>query len=109
MKTTPSTLPDDSLELQAIIFKMQDRYEKEIDLLREQIRLLYARIFGMKSEKGSESSKVQLPLFDMPEPEMEPEKEAIEVPAHTRQKSGRKKLPEGLPRVEVVHDIPEAE
>jgi len=106
MTNTPSTLPDDPLELKRIVH----RYEQENDLLREQIRLLYARLFGKKSEKGKiDSSSAQLPLFDMPEPEVEPEKETTEIPAHTREKKGRKKLPENLPRVEVVHDIPEEE
>ena len=46
----------------------------------------------------------------MPEPdEIEPKKETIAVPAHIRQKSGRKLLPAELPRVEVVHDIDEAD
>ncbi|MBL0378193.1 MAG: IS66 family transposase zinc-finger binding domain-containing protein [Desulfofustis sp. PB-SRB1] len=46
----------------------------------------------------------------MPEPaEIEPEPETIEVPAHTRTKRGRKPLPEELPRVELVHDIDEAD
>ena len=108
MINTTFTLPDDPQELKRIIETQQRRYDLEIDLLREQIRLLYARIFGKKSEKGKvDSSSVQLPLFDMSEPEVEPEKETTEVPAHTREKAGRKKLPENLPRVEVVHDIPE--
>lgn len=110
MKSTTPTLPDDPLELKEIIVKLKDHYEKEIDLLREQVRLLYAKIFGKKSEKGGgENAGVQLPLFDMPEPEVDEAKEEVIVPAHTRQKSGRKKLPESLPRVEVVHDIPETE
>lgn len=109
MKTTAQTLPDDPLALQEIIVKMQERYEKEIDLLREQIRLLYARIFGKKSEKGGADAGVQLSLFDMPEPEGEPLPETTEIPAHTRQKAGRKKLPAELPRVEVVYDIPESD
>ena len=101
-----STLPDDPLELKEIIVKLQDRYEKENALLREQVRLLYAKLFGKKSEKGGpDPTGTQLPLFDMPEPEAEPEKEEVEVPTHTREKAGRKKLPEALPRVEVVHDI----
>lgn len=101
-----TTLPDELSELKRIVH----RYERENDLLREQIRLLYARIYGKKSEKGNrDSESVQLPLFDMPEPEVEPEKETTEVPAHTREKSGRKKLPENLPRVSVVHDISEEE
>ena len=109
MKTTAQTLPDDPLALQEIIIKMQERYEKEIDLLREQIRLLYARIFGKKSEKGGADAGVQLLLFDMPEPEGEPLPETTEIPAHTRQKAGRKKLPAELPRVKVVYDIPESD
>ena len=110
---TTTTLPDDPQELKRIIAELQNaqhRYEQENDLLREQVRLLYARIFGKKSEKGKiDPESVQLPLFDMPEPESDPEKETAEVPAHTREKAGRKKLPETLPRVEVVHDIPEEE
>jgi len=113
MINTPSTLPDDPQELKRIIAELQrvqDRYEHENDLLREQIRLLYARIFGKKSEKGkADPESAQLPLFDMPEPEVEQEKETVEVPAHTREKAGRKKLPGNLPRVDVVHDIPEEE
>ena len=31
----------------------------------------------------------------------------VEVPAHTRAKRGRKPLPDHLPRIEVVHDLPE--
>jgi transposase len=105
-----STLPDSPQELKQIIVDLQRRYERENDLLREQVRLLYARIFGKKSEKGlMDSTAVQLPLFDMPEPEVEPEKKEVAVPAHTRQKAGRKKLPDNLPRVEVVHDISEEE
>lgn len=38
-----------------------------------------------------------------------PEEEVVEVPSHTRQKPGRKKLPEELPRIDVVHDINEEE
>lgn len=105
MKTAKPELPDDPLALQKIIVG----YEKENHLLREQIRLLYARIYGKKSEKGTPSCGVQLPLFDMPEPEVEPQPEAREVAAHQRQKPGRKPLPAELPRVEVVHDIAESD
>lgn len=113
MNTDFSTLPDDLDELKKIILRLQrdqHRFAQENDLLREKVRLLYARLFGKKSEKGTdEPAGVQLPLFDMPEPENEPAPEAIAVPSHIRQKPGRKKLPEDLPRVEVVHDIPEEE
>ena len=106
MTQNTSPLPDDPQELQRLL----RRAEKENDLLREQVRLLYAKLFGKKSEKGGpDPTGAQLPLFDMPEPEAEPEKAEVEVPAHTREKAGRKKLPEALPRVEVVHDIPAEE
>lgn len=101
MKTTVPDLPNDLLALQKLIVG----YEKENQLLREQIRLLYARIYGKKSEKGDPSAGVQLSLFDMPEPEVETKAETREVAAHQRQKPGRKPLPAELPRVEVVHDI----
>lgn len=106
-----TTLPDNPKELKKIILRMQrdqQRYEQEIDLLHEKVHLLYAQLFGKKSEKSVATSH-PLPLFDMPEPEEMPEEEVVEVPAHTRQKSGRKKLPAELPRIDVVHDIAEEE
>ena len=123
MNIEPSTLPDNVDQLKAIIADfqayhekqiadIQDHYEKKTSLLLEEIRLLRARIFGRKSEKIPPQNTVQLPLFDMPEPEdvgEEHAEEVVRVPAHTRKKRGRKPLPENLPRVEVVHDIPEEE
>ena len=121
MISTPSTLPDDPLELKKIIVqltaekeslhKQRDRYESENELLREQMRSLFDQLFGRKSEKLFGGSPQQL-LFDMPEidPETEPEtEEKVGIEAHTRKKAGRKPLPESLPRVEVVHDIAEEE
>ncbi|MCP4667794.1 MAG: transposase, partial [Deltaproteobacteria bacterium] len=43
------------------------------------------------------------------EPEPIREEEKIKIPAHSRKKSGRKPLSEDLPRVEIVHDLPEEE
>lgn len=113
-----STLPDDPGELKKIIARMaseqeslRKHYEAENELLREQMRQLFDKLFGRKSEVFYGQSP-QLPLFDMPEPdgiEREPEEEHVEVPAHSRKKKGRKPLPEELPRVEVIHDIPEEE
>jgi len=46
----------------------------------------------------------------MPEPaEIEQERVTVEVPANSRQQHGRKPPPPGLPRIEIVHDIDEAE
>jgi transposase len=111
MSEPTRTLPDDPEELKQIIVKsqaVQSRYEKENELLREQIRLLQAQMFGKKSEKGAaDTEAVQLPLFDMPEPEVEQEVEQVEIASHQRQKPGRKPLPENLPRETIVHDIAE--
>ena len=112
MISDTSTLPSDPEKLKQIIAKMQGvqhQYESEIELLREQIAHLYNKLFGRKSEKDRlRTDSPQLLLFDMPEPdpdEAEPEEDAVDVPAHTRRKKGRKPLPPNLPRIDVVHDI----
>jgi transposase len=112
MISTPSTLPDDPAKLKKIIAEMtavQQRHESEIELLREENRKLFDQLFGRKSEKLFGGSP-QLLLFDMPEidPETEVE-EAVTIETHRRKKPGRKPLPDDLPRINVVHDIDEAE
>ena len=107
-----STLPDDADVLKGIITQIQECYDRETNLLLEQIRHLRAQLFGRKSEKGAAGALAQpLPLFDMPEPDLSEDsvsEKEIEVPAHTR-KRGRRALPEELPRVNVVHDLAEEE
>ncbi len=91
--------------------------EQENDLLREQIRLLRLQIYGRRSESGRAlGGHEQLPLFNEPEGDGEAGAEEsasgaerVVVGQHTRTKAGRKPLPDCLPRVEIVHDIPEAE
>jgi transposase len=107
------TVPDTLEAPKEIVTELRaklDRYARENDLLREQIRLLRAQLYGRKSEKVIPADGPRpLPLFDMPEPEgldKEPEEE-IQIPGHTRKKRGRKPLPEDLPRVDIVHDIKE--
>jgi transposase len=79
--------------------------------LQEQLNLALARRYAASSEKLSPD---QILLFDEAEAdalaalEAAAEAEAdIEVPAHTRKKRGRKPLPDTLPRVDVIHEIPE--
>lgn len=116
MITNPETLPDDPAALKRMMVELCEQYGQQISqlnsentLLHEQIRLLRQLLFGKKSEKlPANSTAVQLPLFDLPEPEyVEPAKVTVE--AHDRKKSGRKPLPPELPRVEIVHDLPEEE
>ena len=97
---------------------IQQKVDKaEIRRLEEQVRSLQAALFGRKSEKGlllqNEPS-----LFDMLDEETELEKgddsseaeeDSTEVKAHKRKKSGRKPIPENLPRTEVIHDISDEE
>ena len=99
-------LPDDAASLKQIIFSLQ----QQNDHLQEMVRLLQNEIFGRKSEVRPAIDLNQLPLFAPAEP-AEPVQtdESIAIIGHTRKKRGRKPLPADLPRVEVVHDIPEAE
>lgn len=98
MRYDINKLPDDTEFLKGIIVDLHARYDKDTALFMEQIRHLRDKLFGRKNEKISStgSGAVQLPLFDMPEPEpSETEKvEEIVVPAHVRKKCGRKALPE---------------
>jgi transposase len=82
----------------------------EIRLLREYIRLLKHQRFGRTSEQSSDA---QVRLFNeaestAEEPGDEDPAEVV-VDAHTRRKRGRKPLPEWIPRVEILHDLPEDE
>ena len=135
MNFTDTSLPNDPAELKKIILDIQDNFNKvesdhikvhadlhkahanyqaEIKYLNEQIRVLRMAIFGPKSEKIEIGESPQLPLFDIPEIlpaslSTDPEdQEEVVVPEHKRKK-GRKKLPENLPRVDVVHDLTEEE
>jgi transposase len=86
----------------------------ELRYLQEQLNLALHRRFGKTSEKNPGQHE----LFDEPEQLLEQETEAVtdedqaeitEVAAHQRKTRGRKPLPEHLPRVEVIHDLDEAD
>ncbi len=69
------------------------------------------RRYAASSEKISPD---QIRLFSEAEQDVdalvdEDQSEHVTVPAHTRKKRGRKPLPETLPRVDVVHEMPEDE
>ncbi len=122
MISDTSTLPDNPEELKALIEQLQSshlaeleklkgRHEAEVRLLQEQVRHLYDKLFGRKSEKSRYGDKSpQLCLFDMPEPDPDAgAEEAVEVERHSRRRGKRKPLPDNLPRVDIVHDIDEQE
>ncbi len=108
MISNASTLPDNVEELKEITH----RYEVENNILREQVRLLRAQLFGRKTEKSPAfQDSTQALLFNEAEAcsPAEEVNEAIEIKGHNRKKRGRKPLPEDLPRVDMVHDLKEEE
>ena len=92
------------------------RHEREVAVLIEQIRLLKSLLYGRSSEKNRpvDPNSLQgfLP-FEVDEPPVAPVipavTETLPVKAHSRGKPGRRPLPENLPRIEILHDLPEAE
>jgi len=120
----PIELPDDPEALRALALRQQQQLETqshqidtqssridaqadELRILREYIRLLKHHRFGRRSEKGCDE---QVRLFNEAELGEEGPEEVVEetpVAAHTRQKRGRRSLPASIPRVEILHDLPE--
>jgi transposase len=109
MISTAQTLPDSIEGLKEIAH----RYEVENDILREQVRLLKAQLFGRKTEKHSpDMDDGQALLFNEAEAfssDKKGVKEEVEIKAYKRKKRGRRPLPEDLPRVDVIHDLSEEE
>ena len=92
---------------------VESRYtalETRYDHLKEEYRLLLYKRFGRSSEK--ESGDEQPSLFEEAEVTADPEvveTGTVTVEKHTRPKRGRKPIDESVPRVDIVHDIPEEE
>lgn len=104
-------LPDDVASLKALLKKANQKIafqQQLIDAFEEQRRLALARQFSPSSEKEA----LQYRMFDEAESEVEasPDVESVstEVKAHKR-RGGRRSLPSHLPRIEIQHDLPEAE
>ena len=84
-----------------------------IEQLKEALVLAQRRQFAKATET---LRSLQSELFDESEVESnidlpldEGDVDTVEVPAYTRKRSGRKKLPDDLPRVEIVHDLSDNE
>lgn len=92
------------------------RYKAQVLTLTEQLNLALARRYAASSEKCSPD---QIRLFDEAELNSTVELEAVDdassdddeitVAAHQRKKRGRKPIPDHLPRIDVLHEIPESE
>ena len=102
------SLVADQLARNEQLSAQNQHYKAQILTLQEQLNLALARRYAASSEKISPD---QYRLFDEAEAdtEVEWEDDQIIVPAHSRKKGGRKKLPESLPRVEVVHELSAAD
>lgn len=106
MNSVPENLPDDPKLLKQMLAKMHSR----VGFLEEQNALLMQRLFGRKSEQSTDPATPQLALFNEAESLAEPVAEAVEeVVAPTKRRGKRKPLPAELPRVEVIHELPEHE
>ena len=103
-------LPDDPAVLKSVIADRQ----AQIAQLEQRLRLLNLIIDGPKSEKKPRTGQEQqLSLFDEAEQAAEEHNpqtfEEACAPILTRGKRGRRPIPVDLPRVEIVHDLPESE
>ncbi len=97
-------LPDDVGQLKRMVADCQ----QQIEHLQSRLNLLLAALHAPKSEKSKNQFQGMLPLPFLDIPSSKPvETPVIEVPAHTRAKRGRKPLPDHLPRIEIIHDLPE--
>ncbi len=119
MPSLPKQLPDDINILKALVAEQAARNTQldqenarlgaKVLSLQEQLNLALARRYAASSEKLSPD---QIRLFDEAEVEAQAEPgedETLTVPEHSRRKRGRKKLPDTLPRVDVVHELPAKE
>ena len=111
-------LPDDPEALREIALRQQEQLDEksslidaqseELRTLREYIRLLKHQRFGRKSEQSTDA---QIRLFNEAENTAadagDKEDASIPVAAHARRKGGRKPLPDWIPRVEILHDLPD--
>ncbi|PIH96678.1 IS66 family transposase [Pseudomonas syringae] len=114
MISMPEDLPDDPVLLKQLLAQLlieRTADKGHIVDLKEQIKLLRDRLFGRKSEQTVEPNTPQLALFNEPESEpMLPVGDAEEeVVAPVKRRGKRKPLSADLPRIEVIHELPEHE
>jgi transposase len=91
------------------LLEANQKLSHKVEYLEERIQFLMAKLYGKSSEKYPLPPADQLSFLEAQLEELQREVKAVEVPAHQRQGSGRKPLPAELPRVEVLHDLPESE
>jgi transposase len=112
MSLNTATLPETVAELKELVLDLDIQYRAQIEFLEERIRFFQKELFGRKTEKRpAEPDPRQLTLFNEAEvlTAEKAQEEPLVVGEHTRQRPKRKPLPADLPRVEVIHDLDEAD
>ena len=122
MISVPDNLPDDPALLKQLLLEsyaarlreqeVNQAHIVQIDDLKEQIKLWRDRFFGRKSEQTVDPKTPQLAMFDEAENDpllavVDDANEEVVVPVKRRGK--RKSLAANLPRIEVIHELPEHE
>jgi transposase len=107
MTLMPDHLPDDLQLLKQMLAKMQSR----VGFREEENALLRQHLFGRKSEQTVDPATPQLALFNEAEciAESVASDAEEEVVAPAKRRGKRKPLSAGLPRIEVIHELPEHE
>jgi transposase len=109
------TLREEKTELKSVVQKNSVTIESkdiEIERLQMELRLLRQKMYGSKSERMILEDTEQQRLFNEAQAAADKKEgtgEEIEIELYRRKKGGRRPLPENLPRIEEVHDIPEEE
>jgi transposase len=112
MLLNTATLPETVEDLKVLLLDLDAQYRARVEFLEERVRFFQKQLFGRKTEKRpAETELRQLHLFNEAEVLTEEERKAkpLVVPEHTRRRPKRKPLPADLPRVEVIHDLSDAE
>ena len=117
-------MPNDIAALQALVIEHVVKNEQlvaenrqikaQVLTLQEQLNIAIAKRYAASSEKISPD---QIRLFNEAETEVgteggalaDAEAGVITIAGYSRQKPGRKALPEALPRIDVIHELPDVE
>jgi transposase len=121
MPRSADHLPDDIDALKVLLAEQHskndalshrnDQLSAKVFVLQEQLNLALAKRYAASSEKVSPD---QIYLFGEAEAEVDEGSESrsddhVTVGSYTRKKGGRKPLPATLPRVDIVHELAQAE